>query len=279
MYSPTGQKLGAYKLNPAINGNFEPFMIVALVSSDQFFGSRRLAVMDQLGSVGMYYPWGENRGGTNPQDTWSFGTYWTDSVTGLDYANNRYYFNSLGRFMTPDPYQGDSGPGDTDNPQSWNRYAYVVGDPINWIDPSGQFYQPPPPIPDQGPPPFVNPTGPGGASPQEQKGERAARRPCPAGTYPSTPAGPPCTTTNQSLANYGRYVWCVVTALFGAQLANPDLSFGLSSVAAVAIKFGYLALGGTAALIELSYLASLEPEIARQCAILENYQPWFLQNQ
>jgi hypothetical protein len=67
--------------------------------------------------------------------------------------------------------------------------------------------------------------------------------------------------------------------LFGAQLANPDLSFGLSSVAAVAIKFGYLALGGTAALIELSYLASLEPEIARQCAILENYQPWFLQNQ
>ena len=97
MYSPTGQKLGAYKLNPAINGNFEPFMIVALVSSDQFFGSRRLAVMDQLGSVGTYYPWGENRGSTKPQDTWSFGTYWTDSVSGLDYANNRYYFNSLGR--------------------------------------------------------------------------------------------------------------------------------------------------------------------------------------
>jgi RHS repeat-associated protein len=109
-------------------------MIVALVSSDQFFGSRRLAVMDQLGSVGTYYPWGENRGGTNPQDTWSFGTYWTDSVTGLDYANNRYYFNSLGRFMTPDPYQASGGPS---YPQSWNRCAYVMGDPVNYNDPPG----------------------------------------------------------------------------------------------------------------------------------------------
>jgi RHS repeat-associated protein len=143
MYSPTGQKLGAYKLNPAINGNFEPFMIVALVSSDQFFGSRRLAVMDQLGSVGTYYPWGENRGGTNPQDTWSFGTYWTDSVTGLDYANNRYYFNSLGRFITPDPYNSSSKPS---NPQSWNRYNYAGNDPINNNEPTGL---------DEGPPTLV----------------------------------------------------------------------------------------------------------------------------
>jgi RHS repeat-associated protein len=113
-------------------------MIVTLVSSDQFFVSRRLAVMDQLGSVGTYYPWGENRGGTNPQDTWSFGTYWTDSVTGLDYANNRYYFNSLGRFVTPDPYASNSGgAGDPSGPQSWNKYAYTRGDPVNRVDPAG----------------------------------------------------------------------------------------------------------------------------------------------
>jgi RHS repeat-associated protein len=135
MYSPTGQKLGAYKLNPAVNGNFEPFMIVTLVSSDQFFGSRRLAVMDRLGSVGTYYPWGENRGGTNPQDTWSFGTYWTDSVTGLDYANNRYYFNSLGRFVTPDP--AGAAAASLEDPVSWNRYAYSLDDPVNTYDPLG----------------------------------------------------------------------------------------------------------------------------------------------
>jgi RHS repeat-associated protein len=81
---------------------------------------------------------GENRGGTNPQDTWSFGTYWTDSVTGLDYANNRYYFNSLGRFMTPDPYASNSGgAGDPSDPQSWNRYSYTRGDPVNRVDPAG----------------------------------------------------------------------------------------------------------------------------------------------
>ena len=65
--------------------------------------------MDQLGSAGTYYPWGEAKGSTNPQDAWSYATYWRDSVTGLDYANQRYYSNTYGRFMTPDPYTGNGG--------------------------------------------------------------------------------------------------------------------------------------------------------------------------
>ena len=77
----------------------------SLTTSDQYFGGRRLASMDQFGSVGTYYPWGEAKGTTNPQDTWSYATYWRDSVSALDYANNRYYSNAYGRFMTPDPYQ------------------------------------------------------------------------------------------------------------------------------------------------------------------------------
>jgi hypothetical protein len=52
----------------------------------------------------------------------------------LDYANNRYYSNAYGRFMTPDPYQASGGPS---NPQSWNRYAYTSGDPVNFHDPAG----------------------------------------------------------------------------------------------------------------------------------------------
>jgi len=44
--------------------------------------------------------------------------------------------------MTPDPYQGTSGgPGDANNPQSWNRYAYVAGDPVNRLDPNGLDYE------------------------------------------------------------------------------------------------------------------------------------------
>jgi RHS repeat-associated protein len=81
-----------------------------------------------------YFPWGETKGTSNPQDTWNFATYWQDSWTGLDYANNRYYSNAYGRFMTPDPYQASVGPED---PGSWNRYAYTRGDPANRNDPSG----------------------------------------------------------------------------------------------------------------------------------------------
>lgn len=52
----------------------------------------------------------------------------------LDYANNRYYSNAYGRFMTPDRSWRSA---NLKNPQSWNRYSYVVGDPVNRNDPSG----------------------------------------------------------------------------------------------------------------------------------------------
>ena len=55
-------------------------------------------------------------------------------LVGLDYAKNRYYSNTLGRFLTPDPYTASVGPAD---PGSWNRYAYTRGDPVNRKDPSG----------------------------------------------------------------------------------------------------------------------------------------------
>ena len=106
----------------------------------QYFGGRRLGVMDQLGSAGSsapnagsYFPWGEPRSGTG-QDTWNFATYWADSATGLDYANNRYYSNAYGRFMTVDPSASGAHPSD---PQTWNRYAYTGGDPVNRLDPGG----------------------------------------------------------------------------------------------------------------------------------------------
>jgi RHS repeat-associated protein len=139
MYSPTGQKLATYQLTPQWLQGWSPsiWMQVALVSSDQYFGSRRLAVLGQLGSVGTYFPWGEDKGSTNPQNTWSFATYWRDSGTNLDYANNRYYSNAYGRFMTPDPYKASGSPSD---PQTWNRYPYAGGDPVNRVDPSGRDY-------------------------------------------------------------------------------------------------------------------------------------------
>ncbi len=46
----------------------------------------------------------------------------------------RYYSSSLGRFMAVDP--GD----DTaaEDPQSWNKYAYVRNNPLAYLDPTGE---------------------------------------------------------------------------------------------------------------------------------------------
>ncbi|MBL0155495.1 MAG: RHS repeat-associated core domain-containing protein [Bryobacterales bacterium] len=63
-----------------------------------------------------------------------FATYWRDAGTGLDYAVNRYYSSQMGRFVSADPYQASGGAA---NPGSWNRYAYVQGDPVNFHDPAG----------------------------------------------------------------------------------------------------------------------------------------------
>jgi RHS repeat-associated protein len=51
----------------------------------------------------------------------------------LDYMLARYYSSSLGRFMAVDP--GD----DTalEDPQSWNRFAYVRNNPLRYSDPQG----------------------------------------------------------------------------------------------------------------------------------------------
>ena len=40
--------------------------------------------------------------------------------------------------MTPDPYTSS---GRLSDPQTWNHYAYVGGDPVNRRDPSGQMYE------------------------------------------------------------------------------------------------------------------------------------------
>jgi RHS repeat-associated protein len=72
-----------------------------------------------------YYPHGEEQGAGTANDRDKYGTYYRDQTTGLDYAQNRYYASSMGRFLTPDPYVASAGPAD---PGSWNRYAYVGSD-------------------------------------------------------------------------------------------------------------------------------------------------------
>jgi RHS repeat-associated protein len=107
-----------------------------------FFGSKRIGTFDRLGSAKYnqnnaaqsFYPYGEDRGTVEPNDSLKFATYTRDAATGLDYADQRYYANNFGRMTSPDPYEASAGPKD---PKSWNRYSYTRGDPVNRYDPAG----------------------------------------------------------------------------------------------------------------------------------------------
>jgi hypothetical protein len=52
----------------------------------------------------------------------------------MDFFHARYFGAALGRFTSPDP--GNAG-ADITNPQSWNAYGYVLGNPLALVDPSG----------------------------------------------------------------------------------------------------------------------------------------------
>jgi RHS repeat-associated protein len=61
-----------------------------------------------------------------------------DVETGLDYFGARYYASVQGRFTSADEIWKDS---QIDNPQSWNKYAYVRNNPLQYIAPKGEKAQ------------------------------------------------------------------------------------------------------------------------------------------
>jgi RHS repeat-associated protein len=134
-YGVMGERIGPYFMGPYVG------QLMMNGTPPAYFAGRRLGTAtDRLGSVRVtsYYPYGEQKT-TTAEDDVRFATYMRDSVTGLDYAMNRYYSSIMGRFLSPDPYRGNTGgPGDPANPQSWNRYGYVENDPINFTDPTGE---------------------------------------------------------------------------------------------------------------------------------------------
>jgi RHS repeat-associated protein len=67
-------------------------------------------------------------------DPYHFAMLDYDSETATDHAQFRQYENVQGRWMSPDPYSGSY---DFSNPQSLNRYSYVLNNPLASVDPIG----------------------------------------------------------------------------------------------------------------------------------------------
>jgi RHS repeat-associated protein len=148
------RNLATYTLATDASGNLS----FRVVKTNIYFGKRLaqsggdVVVADRLGSTrawsakkdakkgtktgaktASYTPFGEKVQGRDDDDS-KFDGYVEDVATGLKYAEQRYYSSTLGRFMSPDPYEKSA---HLANPNSWNRYAFVSNDPINRTDPHG----------------------------------------------------------------------------------------------------------------------------------------------
>lgn len=82
-----------------------------------------------------YMPFGQEmpsvaQGSTNKRQ---FTGHERDPEAGLDYMVARYYSSSLARFLAVDPVGGHLA-----NPQSINRYSYVLNNPLRFVDPRGE---------------------------------------------------------------------------------------------------------------------------------------------
>jgi RHS repeat-associated protein len=110
---------------------------------------------------GLYFPFGEELsaglGGRTTSQGYSgtdnnrfkFTTYERDNETGLDYAKNRYFSSTQGRFTSVDPYNIVAIATSQrelnvyiKNPQIWNRYTYALNNPLRLVDPDGLNPQP-----------------------------------------------------------------------------------------------------------------------------------------
>ena len=139
VYDANGKTIAEY--STALSQNPQ----ISYLTSDHL-GSPRITT-DANGNVIArhdYHPFGEEI--ATPQRTTALG-YTTDTVrkkftgyerdteTELDFAQARFYSPTIGRFTVPDEIINDSV---LQDPQSWNKYAYVRNNPIVIVDPTGK---------------------------------------------------------------------------------------------------------------------------------------------
>jgi RHS repeat-associated protein len=135
-YGARGERLGVYSLG--VSGGFTPLRTNVSFAGTLILDLNNAAYSDRIGSNrgsgARFYPYGDEITSTG-DDREKFGTYLRDHFTGFDYADQRYYGSSSGRFNTADPSNRNVR---LRNPESWDMYSYSLGDPVNGFDPTGQ---------------------------------------------------------------------------------------------------------------------------------------------
>ena len=113
-WSVTGQKLASYNIVlPGGNGPGSPPSIVFQLNVANYYfggklvghytsGSLSAISSDRLGSIGKFYPYGQENPLATTNGTENFTGYFRDRRR-ADYAKNRYHDPGTGSFLTPDP--------------------------------------------------------------------------------------------------------------------------------------------------------------------------------
>jgi RHS repeat-associated protein len=116
-----------------------------------WLGTARLQTSYNGAVEGSYYslPWGDgfndtdgaaqfySSNGAPADDAYHLAALDHDTESDTDHAQFRNYSPIQGRWLSPDPYNGSY---DASNPQSFNRYAYVLNNPLSYTDPQGTNY-------------------------------------------------------------------------------------------------------------------------------------------
>ena len=105
-WAPNGQKLGTYQVTAVLgcqfaspqcgNAAMAPQFYASQTGTYYYFGGRMVknasawVYGDRLGSIGKYYPYGQERPSATQNGTEKFTGYLRDAETGLDYADQRY---------------------------------------------------------------------------------------------------------------------------------------------------------------------------------------------
>ncbi len=109
---------------------------LAFYRHSDWLGSSRVASTPArtVYGTGAYAPFGETYAQSGTSDL-SYTDQNQDTISGLYDFPARRYSPVQGRWISPDPSGTNAVV--AGNPQSWNRYVYVLGDPLRMVDPTG----------------------------------------------------------------------------------------------------------------------------------------------